>query len=83
MKKTTDLRITPKRLGLLEVETVCMRCFWYRLHLRFREPFTFFGGAIFKQMEQAEMAIVGYFLDKDGKLPKEFAPFCEAVGRVE
>ena len=45
MKKTTDLRITPKRLGLIEVETFCMRCFWYRLHLKFREPFSFFGGA--------------------------------------
>ena len=83
MKKKTDLRITPKRLGLTEVETFCMRCFWYRLHLKFREPFTFFGGAIFRNMEQAEMAIIGQLLEKDGKLPKEFAPFCDVVGRVE
>ena len=83
MKQTTDLRITPKRLGLIEVETFCERCFWYRLHLKFREPFSFFGGAIFKNMEQAEMAIIGAFLEKDGELPKEFAPFCGVVGRVE
>ena len=83
MKQTTDLRITPKRLGLIEVETFCERCFWYRLHLKFREPFSFFGGAIFKNMEQAEMAIIGAFLEKDGELPKEFAPFCDVVGRVE
>lgn len=83
MKKSTDLRITPKRLGLTQVKSFCERCFWYRLHLRFREPFSFFGGAIFKNVEQAEMAIVGELLEKDGKLPKEFAPFCEVVGRVE
>jgi hypothetical protein len=83
MKETTDLRITPKRLGFMEVESFCDRCFWYRLHLKFREPFGFFGGAIFKNMEQAEMAIIGNFLEKDGKLPKEFAPFCDVVARVE
>jgi hypothetical protein len=83
MKKTTDLRITPKRLGLILVEAFCARCFWYQLHLLFKQPFSFFGGAIFKNMEQAEMAIIGAFLEKDGKLPKEFAPFCDVVGRVE
>src|ERR1019366_3050129 len=83
MKKTTDLRITPKRLGLILVAAFCARCFWYQLHLLFKQPFSFFGGAIFKNMEQAEMAIIGAFLEKDGKLPKEFAPFCDVVGRVE
>jgi PD-(D/E)XK nuclease superfamily len=81
--KKTDLRITPKRLGLIMVAAFCLHCFWYRLHLKFREPFSFFGGAIFKNMEQAEMAIIGQLLDKDGKLPKEFAPFCDVTERVE
>jgi hypothetical protein len=34
-------------------------------------------------MEQAEMAIIGEFLSTRGKLPKEFEPFCNVVGRVE
>jgi hypothetical protein len=86
MRRTTletDLAITPKRLGLIEIDTFCPRCYWYLLKQKFHPPFDHFGGAIFKSMEQAQMAIVGGLMEKDGCLPEEFAPFCDLVGRVE
>src|ERR1700740_440722 len=62
-KQTSDLVITPKRLGLIRLAKYCARCFWYRLKLRFRPPFDMFGGAIFKQAEQAQMAVFGSLLE--------------------
>jgi hypothetical protein len=42
-----------------------------------------FGGAIFKQAEHAQMAVFGNLLEKGKRLPQEFHPFCDLVGRVE
>jgi hypothetical protein len=78
-----DFAITPKRLGQIQMATYCARCFWYLLRLKFHPPFDHFGGAIFKKMEQLQMAIVGNLLDNDGQLPEEFAPFCNLTSRVE
>lgn len=78
-----DLVITPKRLGKICMDSFCPRCYWYLIQQRFHPPFDFFGGAIFKNMEQAQMAIVGQMLEEDKKLPEEFFPFCDAVSRVE
>ena len=82
-KQKTGLAITPKRLGLIQIGSYCPRCYWYLLMQKFHPPFDHFGGAIFKNMEQAQMAIVGDLLEKNGRLPEEFAPFCNLVGRVE
>jgi hypothetical protein len=82
-KLTTDLAITPKRLGLIQMDSFCPRCFWYLLRQKFHPPFDHFGGAIFKNMEQAQMAIVGELLEKGGELPKEFAPFRDLVSRAD
>ena len=82
-KETTNLAITPKRLGLILMLTYCPRCFWYLMKQKFHPPFNHFGGGIFKQMEQAQMAIIGKLLERDGALPEEFAPFCDLVSRVE
>jgi hypothetical protein len=83
MKKKTDLRITPKRLGQIEMNSFCPRCYWYLLKQKFHPPYDHFGGAIFKHMEQGQMAVIGHFLEKDRKLPEEFAPFTDLVGRME
>lgn len=79
----TDLAITPKRLGLVEIDSFCPRCYWYLLKQKFHPPFDHFGGAIFKSMEQAQMAVVGDLIEKNNGLPEEFAPFCDLVGRVQ
>jgi hypothetical protein len=82
-KQTTNLAITPKRLGLIRIYSYCPRWYWYLLMQNFHPPFDHFGGAIFNNMEQAQMAIVADLLKKNGRLPEEFAPFCNLVGRVE
>lgn len=82
-KQTTDLRITPKRLGLIRLAKYCARCFWCRLKLRFHMPFDMFGGAIFKQAEQAEMAVFGNLLERREGLPQGFEPFRNLVRRIE
>jgi len=79
----SELRITPKRVGLTALATFCAACFWYRLHMRFRMPFDMFAGGIFKQAEQAEMAVFGHLLEREGGLPKEFGPFRDIDGRVD
>lgn len=83
MNSTQNLRITPKRLGLISLDKYCPRCLWYRLKMRFREPFNFFGGAIFKHMELAQMAVVRSLLADKGSLPKEFGAFTSVVDLVE
>ncbi len=80
---STDLAITPKRLGLTAVSAFCARCFWFLLHLKFHPPFSFFGGAIFKQMEKAQIAVVDHLLATDSSLPEEFEPLCDLVERVD
>lgn len=79
----STLKITPKRLGLIAIKAYCARCFWYMLKQRFKFPFNHFGGAIFTFMEQAQMAVIGELLRRDGQLPKEFHPFENIVSRVE
>jgi hypothetical protein len=79
----TDFRITPKRLGMIEMESFCPECFWYLFKQKFHPPFNHFGGAIFKNMEQAQMAVIGNFLEEDAELPEEFAPFRDLVSRVD
>jgi hypothetical protein len=78
-----DLRITPKRLGQILMDSFCARCFWYLLQQRFHPTFDHFGGAIFNDLERAQMAVVGDLLQKNRELPEEFAPFCDLVDRVE
>ncbi len=80
---TTDLAITPKRLGQIEMDSFCPRCFWYLVRQKFHPPFDHFGGAIFNNMEQAQMAIVGHLLEEGSGLPDEFDPFCDLVRRID
>src|SRR5438309_4875008 len=78
----SDLRITPKRLGLILLDSFCARCFWYMLKQRFKLPFNHFGGGIFGTLEQAQMAVFGHLLETRQSLPKEFHPFEDVQSRV-
>jgi hypothetical protein len=61
----------------------CARCFWYLLLLKFHPPFNNFGGAIFKYLEQMQMAAVENLLARNGKLGDEFDPFQDLTGQVD
>jgi hypothetical protein len=78
-----DLEITARNLGSLTLAKYCPRCLWYLLRLRFHAPFNSFGAGIFNAMERAERAVVTYYLDDRGCLPKEFSPFCDCTARIE
>ena len=77
------LRLTPKRLGKIAMGDFCPYCFWLSLRMRFRMPFDHFGGAIFKNLENTQIALVHHLLETNGKLPLQFDPLCDAVGVVD
>jgi hypothetical protein len=61
----------------------CPLCFWILMRLKFHAPFDHGGGALWTYMQQIQEAQIGHHLAKNGRLPKEFAPFCDINARVE
>ena|GEM_PF-5707300 len=79
----TQLKITPRNLGLILLGTFCPKCFWFLLRLRFKPPFNKGGGAIFSSMQAIQEAVLGNFLAQNGCLPEEFHPFTDITERVQ
>ena len=77
------LAITPRNLGAICLPGYCPKCFKRLLHMKFHAPFNHFGAAIFGDAQSCQEAILGYYLAKNGCLPKQFAPFCDCVARTE
>lgn len=80
---SSQIAITARNLGSLTLDKYCPRCLWYLLRMKFHPPFDSFGAGIFYALEKSEKAVIGHFLESDGCLPKEFAPFCDCVERVD
>lgn len=78
-----ELAITPRNLGAISLPRYCPKCFRFLLDLKFQPPFKSFGAAIFNDAQKSQEAIIGYYLAKDGRLPKAFAPFCDCAERAE
>jgi hypothetical protein len=76
-------RITARNVGAHLLEDACKSDFWYLSKLRFQPPFADFGAALFNNCQAMQEAVLGYYFEKDGCLPKEFAPFCDLTSRVE
>lgn len=76
-------KITPRNLGHLEVEDVCLADFWWLSRMGFHPPFDNFGAAIFHDCQSMQEAMIGHYLDRDGCLPDEFAPFCDIKERID
>lgn len=53
------------------------------LRVKFHAPFDHFGAAIFNDAQRCQEATIGYYFDRDGALPKQFAPFCDCTSRVD
>jgi hypothetical protein len=77
-----SLAITPRNLGSICLPGYCPKCFKRLLHTKFHVPYRF-GAALFNDAQKCQEAIVGYFLAKNGSLPKQFAPFCDCISRTE
>ena len=71
-----QIKITGKNLGYIELKKYCPQCFFYLLRFAFKPPFSFFGGAVFRWMEDMERATVNHLLKQNTCLPDEFEPFC-------
>ena len=80
---STELAITPRNLGSIRVPGYLPRCFKFQLLLKFHPPYNHFGAAIFSDAQRGHEAVLGYYLDTQRSLPKEFAPFCDCVARVD
>lgn len=80
---SAELAITPRNLGVIKLKMYCPACLKFLLLLKFKPPYNHFGAQIFHDAQRAQEAILGYYFKKDGCLPKEFAPFCDCVERVE
>lgn len=79
----SPLAISPRNLGLILVMLFCPRCFWFLMRMKFHPPFDKGGGAIWTYLQQIQEAQIGLHLDRNGCLPKEFAPFCDIKERIE
>lgn len=77
------LAITPRNLGSICLPGYCPKCLRYLLELKWHPPYCHFGAAIFGDMQRSQEAILGYYLDKNGSLPKEFTPFCDCSSRAD
>jgi hypothetical protein len=66
------LRVSAKTLGLLALPTYCPRCFWIRVRLRGRLPFSIFPG-IFSSIDAYSKAVTHGSLAATGVLPQWIA----------
>ena len=80
---STEYKITPRNLGSLELPDACVKDFWYLSKMSYRALFNNFGAALFNDCQKMQEAMLGYYLEKDGCLPKQFAPFCDVKARVD
>ena len=72
---------TPRNLGNLAVADSCKECFWWLSKVRFHPPLSHFGAAVFTDCQRMQEAMIGYYLDEFGHLPKQFAPFNDVTSR--
>jgi hypothetical protein len=78
-----SLVITPRNLGSIRLPGYCRCCFKRMLGVRFHPPSCNFGSALFGDAQNCQEAVLGYFLERDGELPSQFAPFCDCKARVD
>lgn len=79
---STSISITPRNLGNIALPSFCPKCFKILYHIKFHAPFTF-GASIFGDSQACQEAIIGHYLEENGCLPKQFAPFCDCTSRTE
>lgn len=78
----SNFAVSAKNLGSINIKNYCPRCLWFMIHIKFHPPFRF-SGRLFGDAEACQKAIVGYFLHKDGCLPKPFGPIRDCCARIE
>ena len=69
-----QLRISAKNLGYLTLPNFCPRCFWIKMHMRFKLPYQIFPG-IFSSIDSYSKKITNYYYEKHGNLSEWFKDF--------
>ena len=66
------LRISAKNLGYLSMPDFCPRCFWLKMHMKFKMPLQIFPG-IFSSIDSYSKKITNLSYEKSGKIPEWFS----------
>ncbi len=69
-----QLRISAKNLGQLTLPSFCPRCFWIKMHMKFKLPYQIFPG-IFSSIDSYSKKITNHYFAKHGSLPKWLGGF--------
>ncbi len=69
-----QIRISAKNLGQLTLPNFCSRCFWIKLHMRFKLPYQIFPG-IFSSIDSYSKKITNYYYEKHEGLSDWFKDF--------
>ncbi len=78
----TQLKISARNAGQVELEKYCPRCCWYLLNLK-RMPFQIGMPGLIFYAEQAEKAILLAYLEEHGSLPKNLGPFSDCTEPID
>lgn len=79
---STQLKISARNAGQVELKKYCPRCCWYLLRLK-RVPFTMGMPGIMFYLEAIQKAYILAQLEEDGCLPRQFGPFSECTKPVK
>ncbi len=69
-----QIRISAKNLGYPTLSNFCPRCFWIKMHMRFKLPYQIFPG-IFSSIDSYSKKITNYYYEKHGDLSEWFKDF--------
>ncbi len=72
-------RFGPSRVSVLQVPDFCPRCFYLLLNMRFDKPFDFGTPYVMQLLDKHQKRVAAFALGHDGKLPKFFGPFTDAI----
>jgi hypothetical protein len=79
---STQLRISARNAGQVELDKYCPRCCWYLMRLK-RVPFMMGMPGIMFHLEAIQKAYILAQLAEDGCLPRHFGPFSECTEPVK
>ncbi len=75
----SHLRVSPRHLGQMQLDTFCPRCFWYLVQMDFKLPFDRPMPGIMYNLDAFEKAIVDAHFGSKDRAPKWLEPLgCKA-----
>ena len=79
--ENNQIRISAKNLGSLAMPNVCRRCFWLKMRLGWKTPWSLFPG-IFSSIDSYSKTFTLSYFDKYKKLPPWFSPYGDFIKPV-